>query len=335
MSFIRERDTSIHQVFTMLDIHPLVRLAAKPAMPSLKRPYVLLLSPLSFALLLASAVGAQETPPVLLWPDLAPGETQRTTGTQLPMRPGDHPPITRVEKIRRPEMAVYRAAKDSTSEKTAGAAVLILPGGGFGKVVPDLEGSEAAQWLGELGVTSFVLNYRTKFDETEPAWRRPLQDSQRAMRWIRENASTWNLDPQRIGLLGFSAGGQVGAMLITADSAAYEPIDKTDQHSFRPNFAMLVYPWNIYDPDTEALLPNIHVTDQTPETFIVHTHDDHSTSLGAVSLYSALKRSDVSAELHIYENGGHGYGIRPRPHSNIGTWKDRATDWLERRFKMN
>ncbi len=276
-----------------------------------------------------TAAFAQQTPPIFVWPDLAPDETDRATGTMLPMRPTDNPPITRVEKIRRPPMTVYPA-----TENPNGAAVLILPGGGFGRVVPDLEGSEAATWLGELGVTSFVLNYRTRREdaEDEPAWRRPLQDAQRAIRWIRANASKWNLDPKKIGLLAFSAGGQVGSILITADEAAYESIDAVDEQSFRPDFSMLVYPWRIYDQASDGLLPQIKVTTKTPPSFIVHTHDDNSSSLGAVFLYADLKRNNVPAELHVYENGGHGYGTRDRPNSNIGTWTDRATDWLARKL---
>lgn len=278
-------------------------------------------------LLLCLPVSAAE--PIFVWPDLAPGETERGTGTTLPMRPRDKPPITRVENIRRPPMTVFPATKNAN-----GAAVLILPGGGFGRVVPDLEGSEAAAWLGDLGVTSFVLNYRTRLKDPgdEPAWRRPLQDAQRAMRWIRANASKWKLDQQKIGLLAFSAGGQVGSMLITAEAAAYDSIDELDEQSFRPDFSMLVYPWRIYDQASGGLLPQISVTKKTPPTFIIHTHDDNSTSLGAVFLYAELKRNDVPAELHVYETGGHGYGTRDRPNSNIGSWTDRATDWLARKL---
>ena len=143
--------------------------------------------------------------PIFVWPDLAP-ETQRTTGTQLPMRAVDKPPILRIEKIRRPPMHVYPATGNAN-----GAAVLILPGGGFGKVVPNLEGSEAAEWLCQMGVTCFVLNYRTRLpgNTSEPPWKRSHK-MQRAMRWIRANAKKWNLDPEQIGLLAFSAGGQVG-----------------------------------------------------------------------------------------------------------------------------
>lgn len=277
----------------------------------------------------AGRLQAEDAEQVFVWPDLAPGETERNTGTLLPTRPADNPPIIRIEKIRRPPMDIYPA---TATQK--GAAVLILPGGGFGRVVPNLEGSEAAKWLGKLGVTCFVLNYRTKMENAgeEPAWKRPLQDSQRAMRWIRANAERWNLDPNRIGLLAFSAGGQVGSILITEDEAAYDPIDDIDKQKFTPNFAMLVYPWRIYDQANNALMPEIQVSPNTPPSFIVHTHDDNSTSLGSVLLYADMKRNNVPAELHVYETGGHGYGTRDRPNSNIGSWPDRATDWLERQL---
>ncbi len=267
--------------------------------------------------------------PIFIWPDLAPGETQKNAGTTLPMRPQDKPPITRVEKISHPPMRVFLP-----KGKPNGVAVLILPGGGFVRVVPDLEGSEAADWLGELGITSFVLNYRTNERKAadEPSWRRPLQDAQRAMRWIRANADQWNLDSNRVGLLAFSAGGQVGAMLSTAPEAAYQAIDNVDKQPYRPDFAMLVYPWRIYDAKSDALLPQIKVTPTTPPSFIIHTHDDASTSLGAALYYAALKKNNVSAELHVYETGGHGYGTRDRANSNIGSWTDRGTDWLERRL---
>ncbi len=267
--------------------------------------------------------------PELVWPDLAPGETSRSTGVTLPMRPKDKPPITRVEKIRRPTFTVFPATKNAT-----GAAVVILPGGGFGKVVPDLEGSEAADWLNELGVTCFVVNYRTNevTPKDEPAWKRPLQDGQRMIRWVRANAGKWNLKQDKIGLLAFSAGGQVGSMLITTSDAAYEPMDEVDKHSFRPDFAMLVYPWRCYDAKTDALLPQIKVSPSTPPTFIVHTDDDASSSLGAVFLYAQLKKNKVPSELHVYENGGHGYGTRDRANSNIGSWTDRATEWLARKL---
>lgn len=264
-----------------------------------------------------------------VWPDLAPGETSRDTGTALPLRPTDSPPITRIEKIRRPSIDIYPATKNAN-----GAACVILPGGGFGRVVTDLEGSEAAAWMNNLGITCFVVNYRTSeiTPKEEPKWKRPLQDAQRVVRWVRANAAKWNLKTDKVGLLAFSAGGQVGSMLITTTQGAYEAIDDIDKQAFTPNFAMLVYPWRCFDAKTDALLPEIKVTPKTPPTFIVHTHDDNSSSLGAVYIYAAMKKNKVPAELHVYENGGHGYGIRDRDNSNIGTWSDRATDWLARKI---
>lgn len=284
-----------------------------------------------FLLAVPTIARADDDAPFFPWPDLAPGETERVTGTTLPMRPQDKPPITRVVDIRRPTIGVY-----PPSTAANGTAVLVLPGGGFGKVVPDMEGSEAAEWLGKLGITTFVLSYRTtpkNPEPGEPVWQRPLQDAQRSMRWLRANAEKWNLKPDMIGLLAYSAGGQVGAVLITADQSAYKAIDDIDQHSYRPDFAMLIYPWRIYDAKTDALLPRIKVTKSTPQSFIVHTHDDASTSLGSVLLYAEMKRKNIPAELHIYENGGHGYGSRDRPNSNIGSWSDRAVDWL--RLRLN
>ena len=119
---------------------------------------------------------------------------------------------------------------------------------------------------------------------------------------------------------------------VISGKASYESIDTVDGQSYRPDFAMLVYPWRIYDQASDGLLPQIKVTEKTPPSFIVHTHDDASTSLGSVLLYADLKRNNVPAELHVYENGGHGYGTRDRPNSNIGSWPDRATDWLARKL---
>jgi len=270
---------------------------------------------------------------MFVWPGPAPGETSLETGTTQPFRPDEKPPVTRVVKIRRPGLDVYLPQKNPS-----GTALLILPGGGFGKVVPDKEGSEAAPWLNSLGIATFVLRYRTNevTPKTEPGFARPLQDAQRSLRIIRANAGDWNLKPDRIGVLGFSAGGQVAAILHTADGkSAYEPVDGVDQQSCRTDFALLVYPWKVYDAATDALLPGIRITARTPPAFLVHTHDDASSSLGSVLIYAGLKRHGVSAELHVYQNGGHGYGMRSVPQSEIGTWPDRATDWLRRRGLTN
>ncbi len=287
-----------------------------------------MLRPLVFffalSLLVSQSVLALEPDEVIdVWPDLAPGETSRDPGTALPGRDADNPPITRVESIKRPTMDVFKPTKPT------GQAILILPGGGFRYVVPDLEGSEAAQWLNEIGITVFVLRYRTTADASLDPWRRPLQDSQRAMRVIRASAKQWNINPDSIGLFGFSAGGQIAAIHLTQATPSYDPIDSLDEVRFSADFSLLVYPWRIHDEVADALIKPIVISKNTPPAFIVHTHDDQSSSLGAVYYYVGLKKHDVPAEIHVYSNGGHGYGVRSRPGSMIGTWKDRATEWLQ------
>ncbi|HUP82187.1 MAG TPA: hypothetical protein VM260_26780, partial [Pirellula sp.] len=183
-----------------------------------------------------------------VWPDLAPGESSRETGTLLPTKAGESKPIDRVSDVRWPTLDVYPAKVNST-----GTAVIILPGGGFTYVVPNLEGSEAAEWLNEIGVTVFVLRYRTKESAAlgEPLWQRPLQDIQRAIRLIRHDAQRWQIHSDRIGILGFSAGGQVGAIAhAKADHAIYDAVDGVDKTACKPDFSILIYPWQILDAKT-------------------------------------------------------------------------------------
>ncbi len=274
----------------------------------------------------AADVSASESVPV--WLGLAPGETSYDIGIAQPPRDGEDPPVTRLVNIRKPTIDVFLA------EKPNGTAVVVLPGGGFAKVVPDKEGSEAAPWLNAHGVSVFVVRYRTNevTPKDEPAWKRPLQDGQRAVRLLRANAAKWNIDKDKVGVLGFSAGGQVASILHTADDvAAYESLDDVDKQSCRPDFSLLIYPWNVFDSKTQQLLPQIQLSAKSPPAFIVHTHDDRSSSMGSVLIYAGLKQHNVQAELHIYGNGGHGYGMRPVKDSDIGTWPARASDWLIQR----
>lgn len=267
---------------------------------------------------------------VQVWPGLAPGETSDAEGEMQPPRAGETPPVTRVVGIRRPTLDVF------LPEQPNGQAILVLPGGGFGKVVPDKEGSEAAPWLNSLGIATFVLRYRTNevTPKDEPAWKRPLQDAQRSLRLIRANAEKWQIKPDLVGVLGFSAGGQVASILHTAEEdAAYDALDAIDEQSCKPAFSLLIYPWRVYDESADGLLPEIRITKSTPQAFIVHTHDDRSSSLGSVLIYAGLKRHNIPAELHVYVNGGHGYGMRPVEGSKIGTWPDRASEWLKLQVK--
>jgi acetyl esterase/lipase len=160
---------------------------------------------------------------------------------------------------------------------------------------------------------------------------RPLQDGQRAVSLVREQAGKWGLKPTRIGVIGFSAGGQAAALVTTRfNERAYEAVDAIDDISCRPDFSLLVYPWQLVD-DTGTLKDFITITPQTPPTFLVHTHDDVHTSLSSVQYYSAMKKLKLPAELHVYNNGGHGYGMRPVENSNVDTWPARAADWMSQR----
>ncbi len=219
--------------------------------------------------------------------------------------------------------------------------MLIFPGGGYNYVVADKEGSEAAAWLNGLGVTALVVHYRTKqpkkTDDSQPQplpndAKAPLQDGQRAVSLLRRDAKRWNIRSDAIGVLGFSAGGQTAALVATRHARrAYDPLDATDQVSCRPDFSMLIYPWRLVDADATRLNSIFTVDQQTPPTFLVHAHDDHASSLSSVQFYTALKTVGGAAELHIYQSGGHGYGMRPTPGSDVATWPARAADWLRRR----
>lgn len=261
--------------------------------------------------------------PLRIWPGLAPGETTQSVGEALPARPQDSPTITRVEKVTAPTLTVHRP------EQSNGTAAIILPGGGFVRVVPDLEGTEAATWLNQHGVTAFVLTYRTTDGGETPGWVKPLQDAQRAVALIRSQADQWGLRKDRIGIVAFSAGGQVGARLLCdGGKLAYERLDDVDEVSHRPDFAVLVYPWNLYDAANDRLIDGLAVPADAPPTYLVHTHDDRSSSLGAVLLYIGLKQHNLPAELHVYGNGGHGYGLRSQKNSQISTWPDHAAHFL-------
>ncbi len=272
--------------------------------------------------LLCLGISANAAEPLDVWPNLAPHETTRLAGEKLPPRENETPPITRVTNVTRPTMTVHQPAKPN------GTAVVILPGGGFSRVVPDLEGTEAADWLNRHGVTAFVLSYRTTADKT-PGWIKPLQDAQRALALIRSQADRWGLQKDRLGIVGFSAGGQVAARLLgDAGRKTYDRIDATDDTAHRPDFAILIYPWNMYDAQQDSLIAGVQIPKTCPPTYLVHTDDDRSSSLGAVLFYAALKKQAIPAELHVYGNGGHGYGLRPVKGSEISTWPTHAAHWL-------
>ena len=292
-----------------------------------------LVTQLALAALLAASPSAfaADKPLVLdLWPGKAPGETADIGEEKVLDSKPKEKPVQRVTNVSRPTITVYRPAKD----KDTGAAVLIAPGGGYNILAWDLEGTEVAQWLNSIGVTGIVLKYRVPRRPDQPKDKPPvgaLQDAQRAMSLVRSKAKEWGIDPNRIGMLGFSAGGHLTAWTSTNfDKRAYEPIDAVDKVDCRPDFAVLVYPGGVVARDRDELSPEIRVRKECPPMFFAHAGNDPVKSDNSVLMYLALKRAGVPAELHVYATGGHGFGLRPSDEP-CSTWPKRCEDWMRKR----
>jgi acetyl esterase/lipase len=282
------------------------------------------------AVLAYGAVGMGAEKPLTLdvWPGKAPGDKGDIGGEKVEgSKPGEAP-VKRITNVTRPTIAVFRPAKD----KDTGAAVLVAPGGGYNILAYDKEGEEVAQWLNTIGVTGVVLKYRVPRRADTPKGAPPpqaLMDAQRAMSLVRSKAGEWGLDPKRIGMLGFSAGGHLTAWTSTNfDKRAYEPVDEVDKVSCRPDFAVLVYPGMVVARDGGELSPQIRVTKTTPPTFFAHAGDDRVPAENSVVMYLALKKAGVPAELHVYAKGGHGFGLRPSKQP-CSTWPQRCAEWMK------
>lgn len=272
--------------------------------------------------------GRAAEPTVLdLWPGKPPGETKTLPPESDLTKPDDRlvggRRIIKLGNVSTPQIAVYRPAPD----KDVGAAVVICPGGGHHILAYDLEGTEVAEWLNSLGVTGVVLKYRVPFRDPEKRWGAAVQDGQRAMSLVRSKAAEWKIDPQRIGICGFSAGGQTAGLVGLLPDRQYEPVDDVDRSSSRPNFSLLVYPAWLTEPDDSKLRSDLRVTKEAPPTFFVHAFDDGISVQNSLLLASALKKAGVSAELHVFATGGHGYGLRPTEQA-VTRWPDRAGQWL-------
>lgn len=271
--------------------------------------------------LVAASVQAHGQPTLDVWPGKPPGETA-AVGNESTEIKGDKRKVKIVTKVTQPTITVYRPQHNNT-----GTAVLICPGGGYNVLAIDLEGEEVAAWLNSIGVTGIVLKYRVPrpADKTHAL---PLMDAQRAMSLVRSRAKEWDIRPDRIGILGFSAGGHLAAAASTNyDKRAYEPIDEIDKVSCRPDFSVLVYPAYLQAKDKDELMPDIRVNAESPPTFFAHASNDGVKSDNSVIMYLALKRAGVPAEMHIYTTGGHGFGLRPSDQP-CSTWPARCADWM-------
>ena len=272
------------------------------------------------------AVASDDGRPVKLWPGKVPGEEGRNIGEEKVQepKPGQTKSVTRLTNVTEPTITVHKPAP----EKDTGAAVVVCPGGGYNILAIDHEGHDIVKWLNEIGVTGILLKYRVPRRKDLPKHQAPLQDAQRALRIVRSNAKKWDIDPDRIGIMGFSAGGHLSATAsATFDKPAYETVDEIDKTPRNPNFVMLIYPaYLIDDEDRTKTASELTLSDKIPPTIIIITGDDRFAE-GAVRYYLALKAAKVSAELHVYPKGGHGYGLR-KSENLVSTWPDRCEDWL-------
>ena len=275
----------------------------------------------------------------VLWPQGAPGAMP---GKEKESRSGG-----RVRDVHTPTLTVYLPSK----ERATGAAVVICPGGGYGLLAMEHEGEQIAEWLNSIGVAGFILKYRHSNSGAGYGHPAPIQDAQRAIRTVRSRAQKWGIDPDRIGIIGFSAGGHLASSAGTHFKTRYgEPVDEIDRRSARPDFMILMYPvisfteWYTHkgsranllgkDPDkdlVESFSNENQVTPDTPPTFLVHANDDNGVPPeNSIAFYLALRKAKVPAEMHIYEKGGHGFG----PGIGKGacsSWMTRCTDWMKER----
>ncbi len=233
-------------------------------------------------------------------------------------------PVIRLANVSNPTITLYQP-----SEKNSGAAVVVFPGGAYRILAIDLEGTEVCDWLTSVGVTCVLLKYRVPDSGPLPKSSAALEDAQRAVGMVRAHAAEWHIDPQRVGVLGFSAGAHLAAALSTHfEKRLYDPIDAADQLSCRPDFAVIVYPGYLaLSEQNFAANPEIHVTEKTPPSFIVQTEDDPVHVENSTVYFLALKAAKVPAEMHLYAQGGHGYGLR-RTELPVTAWPELVATWM-------
>lgn len=283
---------------------------------------------------------------IKLWPGAAPGSENLSLKEEVVERSKEPSKIKDryAWKIIDPALTVY------LPEKPNGAGILVFPGGGYQRVVFDKEGEDLAPWLNSLGVTFFVLRYRLPGEGHRSGADAPLQDAQRAIRLIRKNAPAWGLDPERLGVMGFSAGGHLASSLgIKYNQVLYRPIDDIDAVNARPDFLILGYPViTMRDPyvhpgsrtqllgsqptpeQIDAYSNELLITKDTPQTFIMHASDDAAVPVeNSINFYLGLRRARVPVEMHLFKDGGHGYSIRSTYGKTCEQWPLLCGQWLK------
>jgi acetyl esterase/lipase len=274
---------------------------------------------------------------VPIWPGAAP-DARPVAGPEVTQTTGKESlvagrPWTFVGNVSRPTMTVY-----SPTGKNKGVAVVVFPGGGYQILAMDLEGTEVCDWLTSKGITCVLLKYRVpgegKLPKSGPYPDSPLalEDAQRTVGLVRFHAAEWHIDPHKIGVLGFSAGGHmVAAMSVHFSKRLYPAVDEADTESCRPDFAVALYPGHLSLADNSiALNPDIraHITRETPPTFLLQNEDDRVDRVeDSLSYYAALKKAGVPVEMHLYAQGGHAFGLR-RTKFPATAWPQLVETWL-------
>jgi acetyl esterase/lipase len=266
---------------------------------------------------------------IRLWPRDAPGQNT-TTGPEADTSTATSDkiagrPVVRLGSVSVPTLTVYepKGARN-------GVGVVVFPGGGYKILAMDLEGTEVCDWLTARGIVCFLLKYRVPETGPYPKSEAALQDAQRAVGLVRAHATDWRVDPKRVGVLGFSAGGHLAAAVSTHyETRLYPKVDAADELSCRPDFAVVVYPGYLVDAGKDfAFTPDVPVTKATPPTFLVQAEDDTVHVENATAYFLALKHAGVPAELHVYAQGGHGYGLR-RTKLPVTEWPDLVDAWMK------
>ena len=252
-----------------------------------------------------------------LWPGKVPGELKEKQPPVIDASENDN--ILRFSEVTNPALEIF--PPDQANKN--GSAVIVCPGGGYQILAYDLEGTEIAAWLNKLGFTAFVLQYRIP-DKKEGA----LQDVQRAVRIVRDNSKKWNIDPGKIGVMGFSAGGSLSARASTLfTNKTYSPVDKSDSLPCKPSFTMLIYPAYLDQGPNLSLTPELKLNKEVSPVFIFQTADDPYGN-SALVFAEALRNAKLPVELHMLTAGGHGYGLRSGKVA-AETWPVLAEKWLK------
>jgi len=285
--------------------------------------------------LLAGIAASAQTVTLPLWPHGAPETVTMPGPEQDIVKPTDRlvdgRPFIHLANISTPTLTVYKP----TAAKDTGAAVIVLPGGSYRMLSYDLEGTEVCTWLNSIGVTCVLTKYRVPIPGPSstvygryPDHTEDLEDAQQAMRLTRAHAAEWKIDPNRVGVLGFSAGGHLAAVLSNHSDFRYRAESDADAAiNTRPDFTILIYPAYLTTADLTKLAPEAVPTANTPPTFLVQAENDPVHEENALLYFQGLKAAKVPAELHLFAQGGHGYGLRPGP-LPITHWPDFAATWL-------